>query len=127
MLELTLHHHQSIAADVALYGEGGFQFDCRLYAQGGPDVVLRPWQYSNRIASSGIIFPTQYSGLRVRGVSSTLDLCLVATADAPSGDTPRIQKGGVTYALYLVDTTDPLASPVRIETGAGTKAVRLKT
>lgn len=73
------------------------------------------------------VFPTQYSGLRVRGASATLDLCLVATADAPSGDTPRIQKGGVTYALYLVDTTDPLASPVRIGTGAGTKAVRLKT
>jgi len=127
MLELTLHSHQNIAADVALYGEGGFRFDCRLYAQGGPDVVLRPFQYINGVLVGGVVFPTQYSGLRVRGVSATLDLCLVDTADAPSGDTPRIQKGGVTYALYLVDTTDPLASPVRIGTGAGTKAVRLKT
>lgn len=73
------------------------------------------------------VFPTQYSGLMVRGASATLDLCLVTTVDAPSGDMPRIQEGGVTYALYLVDTTDPLASPVRIGTEAGTKAIRLKT
>jgi hypothetical protein len=73
------------------------------------------------------VFPTQYSGLRVRGASATLDLCLVATADAPSGDTPRIRKGATTYAVYLVDTTDPQASPVRITTGAGVKAIRLKT
>lgn len=87
-------------------------------------LVLRPVGVS---PASTPAFPTQYSGLRVRGVSATLDLCLVDTADAPSGDTPRIRKGATTYAVYLVDTSDPLASPVRIETGAGVKAIRLKT
>lgn len=87
-------------------------------------LVLRPVGVS---PASTPVFPTQYSGLRVRGVSTTLDLCLVDTADAPSGDTPRIRKGATTYAVYLVDTSDPLASPVRIETGAGVKAIRLKT
>lgn len=87
-------------------------------------LVLRPVGVS---PASTPVFPTQYSGLMVRGASATLDLCLVTTVDAPSGDMPRIQEGGVTYALYLVDTTDPLASPVRIGTEAGTKAIRLKT
>jgi len=56
-------------------------------------------------------------------------LCLVALADAPAGmgGCPRFRKGGVTYAVYLVETTDPNASAVRIQTTAGTKAIRLKT
>ena len=55
------------------------------------------------------------------------ELCLVALADAPAGPQWRIRKGGTDYAVYLVDTTDPNASQVRIETGAGVKAARLKT
>lgn len=70
-------------------------------------------------------FPTQYSGLRIYN-GAVVELCLVATADAPTGDCPRIRKGGTTYAVYLVDTSDPNASPVRIRTNDGTKAVRLK-
>ena len=72
-------------------------------------------------------FPTQYFGLKVRGVSSTLDLCLVAVADAPAGNQLRVRKGATTYAVYTVDTTDPQASPLRLRTSAGTKAIRLKT
>lgn len=71
-------------------------------------------------------FPAQYSGLRIYD-GAVRELCLVATADAPAGDCPRIRKGGTTYAIYLVDTGDPNASPVRIRTNDGTKAVRLKT
>ena len=71
-------------------------------------------------------FPTQFAGLRFfKG--SVQELCLVATADAPAGPQWRIDKNGTTYAVYLVDTTDPNASHIRIETGAGVKAARLKT
>ena len=71
-------------------------------------------------------FPTQYAGLRVYN-GSVIELCLVATSDAPAGDCPRIYKGGTTYAVYLVGTSDTNASPIRIATNDGIKAVRLKT
>ena len=74
----------------------------------------------------GPVFPTQYAGLRYYH-GTVKELCLVATADAPAGPQWRVQKGGTTYAVYLVDTTDPNASAVRIRTSAGTKAARLKT
>lgn len=71
-------------------------------------------------------FPTQYAGLRFfKG--TVQELCLVALADAPSGAQWRIDKNGTQYAVYLVDTTDPDASHIRIETPAGVKAARLKT
>lgn len=55
--------------------------------------------------------------------------CLVAVADAPTGmgGVPRIDKNGTTYAIYLVETTDPNATPVRLQTTTGTKAIRIKT
>ena len=71
-------------------------------------------------------FPTQYAGLRFFK-TTVQELCLVATADAPAGAQWRIDKNGTTYAVYLVDTTDPNASHVRVQTPAGTKAARLKT
>lgn len=74
-------------------------------------------------------FPTQYAGLRCYYGGSVRELCLVAAADANTGmgSTPMIRKGGVTYAVYLVETTDPNATPVRLQTDTGTKAIRLKT
>ena len=72
-------------------------------------------------------FPTQFSGLRTYYGASVHELCLVATADAPAGDCPRVYKGGTAYAVYLVATGDANASPVRLYTNDGTKAVRLKT
>jgi hypothetical protein len=74
-------------------------------------------------------FPTQYAGLRVFDVDTVRELCLVATADAPTGmgGSVRVRKGSTTYAAYLVETTDPNASAVRIRTTTGTKAIRLKT
>lgn len=71
-------------------------------------------------------FPTQYAGLRFFK-STVQELCLVALADAPAGAQWRIDKNGTTYAVYLVDTTDPDASHVRVETPSGVKAARLKT
>lgn len=78
------------------------------------------------VAAGG--FPTQYAGLRI--FSGTMkELCLVAEADAPAsmGGVVKIEKGGVPYAVYLVETNDPNASGLRVRTTTGTKAVRLKT
>jgi hypothetical protein len=89
------------------------------------DIILR----DPTVQPSGSSFPTQYEFLRVRKTGSTITLCVVATADAPTGmgGQVRIRKGGVTYAVYLVETSDADASPVRIKTATGIKSVRLKT
>lgn len=71
-------------------------------------------------------FPTQYAGLRYFH-GTVKELCLVDISDAPAGNQWRIRKGATTYAVYLVDTTDPNASAVRFKTSAGVKAARLKT
>ena len=74
-------------------------------------------------------FPTQYSGFRVYDNGAAFDLCLVATADAPTGmgGQLRLRKGATTYAVYLVETSDGDASTVRIRTTTGVKAIRRKT
>jgi hypothetical protein len=106
-------------------------------AASGPDTrktQLQPgaWggrRYGSFAGRAPASFPTQFAGLRVFYGGAVHDLCLVAAADAPSGmgAVPRVDKNGTTYAAYLVDTTDPNASPVRLETTTGTKAIRLKT
>jgi len=72
-------------------------------------------------------FPTQYDGVRVFG--STIILCLVAEADAPAamGGVVKVEKNSTNYALYIVETTDPHASAVRLKTTTGIKSIRLKT
>jgi len=87
------------------------------------DIVLR----DTTVAPGGGSFPTQFSGLRTFYAGGMVELCLVATADANTGNQLRLRKGATTYCVYLVDTSDPQASNVRIETTAGTKAVRVKT
>lgn len=72
-------------------------------------------------------FPTQYAGLRAFYGGSVQELCLVALGDAPSGNVMKIKKGGTVYAIYLVDTSDSNASPIRIRTTTTTKAIRKKT
>jgi len=74
-------------------------------------------------------FPAQFSGLRTFYNALIRELCLVAEVDAPSGmgGVIKVQKGGVKYAVYLVDVTDTNASSVRVKTSTGVKAVRLKT
>jgi hypothetical protein len=79
--------------------------------------------------AAGPGFPTQFSGLQAFFQGAVKELCLVAEADAPAsmGGVLKVRKGATTYAAYLVETTDPNASPVRVRTTTGTKAVRLKT
>ena len=103
-------------ADGWLYPASGHDFRLRNYA--GPIIVV-----------GGVAFPTQFSGLRVFYGGVVKDLCLVAVADAPTGMGGRllVDKNGTTLCVYLVETTDPNASSVRMATSAGTKAVRLKT
>lgn len=74
-------------------------------------------------------FPTQFAGLRTFYGGTVKELCLVAVADAPTGMGGRllVNKNGTTLCVYLVETTDPNASSVRVQTTAGTKSIRLKT
>lgn len=97
-------------------------------AAGAPnpaDVYLRR-EGRPQIVTGGSAFPAQFAGLRFYK-GTVQELCLVALADAPAGNQIRIRKGGTDYAAYLVDTSDPNASGVRVRVGAGTKAIRLKT
>lgn len=104
------------------------RFDGFLMGNNGPvnDGYLRPLRWAFDAIAEIAAFPTQFAGLRYF-LGTVKELCLVAVGDAPAGDQWRIDKNGTTYAVYLVDTTDPNAPQVRIETGAGVKAARLKT
>ena len=72
------------------------------------------------------VFPVQFAGLRYF-LGAVKELCLVALGDAPAGNQWRVRKGGTTYAVFLVDPSDPNASDVRVKTSAGIRAARLKT
>jgi hypothetical protein len=139
MLSVVLRPRSATGYDVALYPSPTppatrSTEDVRLYpaaqAWGPYDVRLRP-----RVpdafpsAAAAPTFPAQFSGLRAYYQGAVRDLCLVALADAPAGmgAVPRIRKGGTDYAIYLVETSDSNASPIRIRTSAGTKAIRQKT
>jgi hypothetical protein len=93
----------------------------------GNDVYLYRQRYDfvPPATGGGPVFPTQYAGLRYYH-GSVKELCLVDTADAPVS-VWRVRKNSTTYAVYLVDTSDPNASAVRVKTAAGIKAARLKT
>ncbi len=106
--------------------------DVYLYSgQTGNDVYLRQERrpYDTGEVAPPPSFPAQFSGLRVYYGGAVRELCLVAEADAPTGmgGVIKIDKGGTLYAVYLVETTDPDATPVRVRTTTGTKAVRIKT
>lgn len=93
------------------------------------DIVLRNPGAGDFDISFGDTFPAQFAGLRTFYDGSVQELCLVAEADAPTGmgGVLKIRKGGTNYAIFLVETSDPEASNVRISTSAGIKAIRLKT
>ena len=96
----------------------------------GSNFYTTNWYENNWYYGSGATgFPVQYSGLRVYYDSAVHDLCLVAVGDAPSGmgGVLKVKKNSTNYAVYLVETTDPMASSVRIKTSTGIKAIRLKT
>jgi hypothetical protein len=101
-------------------------FDGYLYANNSNEAGGYLRREGRPLDSVVISFPVQYAGLRFfKG--TVQELCLVDPADAPAGDQWRVRKGGTTYAVYLVATTDPNASHVRVHTNDGIKAARLKT
>lgn len=104
------------------------RYDGFLLGNNGPqnDGYLRPARYAFDVLTEIAAFPAQFAGLRYF-LGTVKELCLVALGDAPAGDQWRIRKGGTDYAVYLVDTTDPNASQVRVHTNDGVKAARLKT
>lgn len=130
-LDVRLRPAHPSPFDVVL--EGGLQAEwCpRLYAghTNANDVVLREMFLCPPAIVAAEGFPAQFAGLRVYYGAAVQELCLVAVADAPTGmgGVPRVSKGGTTYALYLVETGDSNASPVRIRTSTGVKSVRKKT
>jgi hypothetical protein len=133
MLSVVLRPRSTIGADIALYQGQVEANDVRMFAASsawGPyDVRLRPRLPDAPLAPTAPAFPAQFAGLRAYYGGSVRDLCLVAVVDAPSGmgGVMRVRKGGTSYAIYLVETSDPNASPIRIRTSAGTKAIRIKT
>jgi len=133
MLSVVLRPRSATGYDVALYPRQVETADVRLFAAssawGAYDVRLRPRLPDAPLSPIAPTFPAQFSGLRAYYGGSVRDLCLVAVADAPSGmgGVMRISKGGTNYAIYLVETSDINASPIRVRTSAGTKAIRAKT
>lgn len=94
---------------------------------GGEGYYLRPYgRLRDDEAVAPPSFPTQYAGLRFYN-GSVGELALVDVADAPAGPQWRVYKGAQAYAVYLVATTDPDASPIRVYTSAGVMAARNKT
>ena len=61
----------------------------------------------------------QNSGIKIKTASGVITLAREPNLSGPL----RFRKGGVTYSLVLVNTTDPSASPLRIKTPAGIKAI----
>ena len=138
MLSVVLRPRSATDYDVALYPSPRpppprSTEDVRLYPAAqvwGPyDVRLYPRVRDALPTAAVPTFPTQFFGLRAYYHGAVQDLCLVALADAPAGmgGVPRVRKGGTDYAVYLVETSDSNASPIRIRTSAGVKAIRQKT
>ncbi len=100
-----------------------------LFPASGHDFRVRPYAGPIVVSSGGGGFPTQFDGLRTFYGGGVKELCLVAVADAPWGMGGQIfiDKNGTTFCVYLVETSDPNASSVRVQTTTGTKSIRLKT
>jgi len=91
------------------------------------DVVLRAMPACINVEVEAGGGPVTYEGLRVYYDSTVVDLALVAVSDATPGigGVLHIDKNGTTFAVYLVETTDPSASKVRVRTTTGTYAIAL--
>lgn len=96
-----------------------------LLSNSGPPAPPKPFV---DVVSAGSVFPTQYAGLRVYYHGAVQELSLVVEGDAPSGmgGIWKIRNSATQYAVYLVETSDPNATPIRIQTGSGIKALRIK-
>ncbi|MBK9067324.1 MAG: hypothetical protein IPL76_10655 [Gemmatimonadetes bacterium] len=125
---LTVHTVPSLASPaeaLAVYTVPSLSaVDFALTAYTVPTYMDIGWELLPSV--SGI---TQYLGLRSYYHGAVQDLALIAAADAITGmgGAPMVRKNGVTYAVYLVETTDPDASPIRVRTTTGIKAIRQKT
>jgi len=75
----------------------------------------------------GAVPLVQYAGLRGRYGGITYDLALVDAALALAGSALFLRKNGVVYAVHLVELAHPHASPFRVQTPGGPKALRLLT
>ena len=69
-----------------------------------------------------MVYYVPYKGLKIKTPSGTIQLALVPYGTAQG---LRICKGGTVYDIRLVDPSDPKASPLRIKTPAGIKAVEI--
>lgn len=81
------------------------------------------------VQGQAVVFPDQIDGFSVYYGGSVHQICVIAESDAPSGmgGVLKIRKNGITYAIYLVETTDPNASNLRIKTATAIRSIRLKT
>ena len=73
--------------------------------------------------------PSVHRGLFVQLQGEAQELCLVEAGQGSGemGGIPKLRKGSQTYDLHLVEASDPDASPVRLGTSTGTKAIRRGT
>lgn len=119
--DVVLRKGESAGADVYLYPRAELSNDIWVRRQRYDRVVM--------VEGGGPGFPTQYFGLKTFYQGAVKDLCLVAEVDAPGsmGGVLKVNKNGTLYAVYLVETSDPDASPCYIRTSSGTKAIREKT
>ncbi len=130
MFEVGARSGHATATDIVAFAGIGLGIALQAFA-GHPtgDVVARPAAYYQAApAPPPPGFPTQYAGLRYN-LGAAYDLCMVAEADAPlgMGGVLKIKTPSGIRAVYLVETSDPYATAIRIRTSAGTKAIRIKT
>lgn len=68
--------------------------------------------------------PSCYSDIGLRVYDGAAIRRIAAEPSGTLTSPLRISKGGITYGIVLVDPSDPSASKTRIQTTAGTKALR---
>lgn len=83
-----------------------------------------PRYFATRYFPGGETFPAQFPGLYVQKGPKTALSAIVAPIPGPE---LWHRRADGSYRVPLVDPADPNASPIRIMTTDGIKAVRLKT
>lgn len=127
---VTRRKHGRYILDKAVAAITDTNFKFPNYPPGqGPRVLAILRNRADVVAWLKRAFPTEYPGLRIETSSQALELSVVAEVDAPAdmGGVVKIQRTAGKYVVYLVETNDPFASPMRIKTNTGTKSVRKST
>ncbi len=129
---VTEYLYNGSVSHIRISGEPNSQVTAysAVYAVGkyvNPEPSHSTW--GNEESSGGGTIPDQSSFLRFKRADGVYALCVVPNGQgaASMGGIPKVRKDGVTYDIYLVETNDAFASPVRVKTSAGTKAVRYYT